>query len=75
VSWRDENGQEDLHPLLDRAHKGGDFTLNQIRDQFGPQVSQLRALELTIRIHKSVQDLSEPERVCALVCALMMELI
>jgi hypothetical protein len=65
----------DLQSLLDRAKEGGEFTLNQLRDHFGPQVSQPRALELTIRVHQSIQDLSEAERICALVCALMMELI
>jgi hypothetical protein len=30
----------DLKPLLDRADQGGEFTLNQLRDHFGPQVSQ-----------------------------------
>jgi hypothetical protein len=65
----------DLTPLVNRARKGGEFTLNEIRDYIGPQVSGDRAMELTIRVHTSVQDLSEPERICALVCALMMELI
>lgn len=65
----------DLQKLIDRARKGGDFTLSEIRDYVGPRVPADRAMELTIRVHTSVRDLSEPERICALVCALMMELI
>lgn len=64
-----------LENLIGRAKQGGKYTLDEIRDHFGPRVSQARALELTIRVHQSVQDLNEAERVCALVCALMMELI
>ena len=66
---------KDLQPLLDRAHEGGRYTLNELRDYFGPQVSRARVMEITIRVHNSVKDLSEAERVCALIGALMMELI
>lgn len=66
---------QDLKPLLDRAQQGGAFTLNELRDYASPRVSQERALELTIRVHQSIQDLTPAERICALVCALMMELV
>lgn len=65
----------DLSPLLERAKQGEKYTLAEIRDHISPQISAERAMELTIRVHTSVQDLTEPERICALVCALMMELI
>lgn len=65
----------DLTKLLERAHKGGEFTLNEIRDYFGPMVPEWRRMELVIRVHQGVQDLSEAERICALLGALMMELI
>jgi len=61
--------------LVDRAEEAGYYTLNEIRDQFKDQVSSERALELTIRVHNSLKDLTEAERVCALICALMAELI
>jgi hypothetical protein len=67
--------RDDLTPLLERAKQGDRFTLAEIRDHVSPQISADRAMELTIRVHNSVQDLSETERICALVCALMMELI
>ena len=51
------------------------YTLAEIRDYISPLVSGDRAMELTVRVHNSVQDLTESERICALVCALMMELI
>jgi|HubBroStandDraft_4_1064222.scaffolds.fasta_scaffold05566_4 hypothetical protein len=66
---------KDLGPLLERAKQGEEYTLAEIRDYCSPLVSGQRALELTIRVHDSVQDLTEAERICALVCALMMELI
>ena len=61
--------------LLERAKQGEKYTLAEIRDYISPLVSGDRAMELTVRVHNSVQDLTESERICALVCALMMELI
>lgn len=61
--------------LLERAKQGGEYTLNELRDYFGPQVPAARKMELLIRVHQSLQDLSEAERACALIGALMMELI
>jgi len=66
---------DDLTALIERTKQGEKFTLAEIRDYVSPQISGPRAMELTIRVHNSVQDLSETERICALVCALMMELI
>jgi hypothetical protein len=66
---------DEFSQLMKRVDQGGKFTLDEIRDHFAAQVPHLRALELTVRVHQSVQDLSEAERVCALVCALMMELV
>lgn len=64
-----------LDQLIARAKQGGDYTLNEIRDYVGPQVDASRAMEITIRVHSSIQDLNPQERICALACALMMELI
>jgi hypothetical protein len=66
---------KDLQPLLDRTHEAGKFTLDDLRDYYGPQLSHRRIVELTMRVHLSITDLTEAERVCALVAALMMELI
>jgi hypothetical protein len=64
-----------ISQLLDRANQAGNFTLAEIRDYVSPHVADKRALELMKRVHNSVQDLNETERICALLCALMVELI
>jgi hypothetical protein len=64
-----------IESLIERTKQGEKYTLAEIRDYISPQISAKRAMEVTIRVHNSVQDLSESERICALVCALMMELI
>ena len=61
--------------ILDRTRQAGRFTLNEIRDLYGPQVNSTRAVELTADLHVYLANLSEAERITALVCALMMELI
>jgi hypothetical protein len=66
---------EEIRRLYDRAKEAGTFTLNEIRDHFSPHVSSARAIEIGHRVHDSVQDLSEAERVAALIFALMTELI
>lgn len=61
--------------LLDRVNEGGNYTINEIRDHFSPLVPFERKMEIVKRVHDSIEDLSEEERVVALLGALMMELI
>ena len=65
----------DLMALIERTKQSESYTLAEIRDYISPKISAERATELTIRVHASVQDLTETERICALLCALMVELI